>query len=307
MAKQRREDRDVDDDRLNKRVAPSPLIVARRAAAHAHSAAAFRSAMNRRRQRELCQLNQAFAAAVASRALPAAPAAGIDQPFDMLDDMNEYLRLSALIERKFGIAPYQVVVMGSNESNQLGLESRADSAGGNVGIPPTLISRLRSDIRMVQAGGVHSVALSTSGVPYSWGSDDEGTLGRESAEGTNTQAITPSKIVDFVRFDGVREDGRIVQIAAGDSTTLFLSLSGNVYQCGIYSALDIRNFSDIDGANGSPLGCNEKPVHVFQMPGKVLSIHSKGSVNAAIMEDFSVVTWGTYPRSLGAYIGVQWI
>jgi alpha-tubulin suppressor-like RCC1 family protein len=202
---------------------------------------------------------------------------------------DEYIRCSIIIDRSFDIPHLcKVVGMGNNESSQLGFEVTEN----NSNIPPTLIP-ICQPIRMVKAGGLHSVALSASGVPYSWGSNDDGTLGRPTTD--VSQETRPLPITGFVRsHDFVSEDDQIMQIALGDSHSLFLSLSGNVYQCGMYKDMDSGVFSDIDGRNGSPLGGNTKPVHVFQLSDTVTEIYAGGGYNAALLADHTIVTWGMY-------------
>jgi Regulator of chromosome condensation (RCC1) repeat len=250
----------------------------------------FAHEMNLRKRKEFKELNQAFAAFMENVQIPGVGSREEqeDIPLSVLDPSNEYLRVAAQIEGKYGGVPCEVVAMGSDEMFQLGLDPADASVLGTV--PPTLVSRLVPKVRMVAAGGLHSMALSVGGVPYSWGVNDDGTLGR-SAEDDAGQS-TPLPITGFVRRDGVKEDGQIIQIAAGASHNLFLSLSGAVYQCGMYKDTDSGKFSDMDGPTGTVEGCNFTPVHVFQMPGKVHSIHANQSVNAAILEDYSVVTWG---------------
>lgn len=250
---------------------------------------AFEQEMMRRKNDEFQDLNRNFAVAVRNFHIPAAPAD--DKPVSMLDLLNEYIRMALLIERRFGGVPCDVVAMGDDDMFQLGLDPDIKRDDDVMTVSPTLITRLGQTIRMVGAGGLHSLALSTTGVPYSWGVSDEGTLGRMADDDELAQK-TPLPIKGFVRIDGVKEDGQIVQISAGASHNLFLSMSGAVYQCGMYKDMDSGKFSDKDGPSGTTEGCNKKPMHVFQMPGKVRSICTNGSVNAALMEDSTVLTWG---------------
>jgi alpha-tubulin suppressor-like RCC1 family protein len=70
-----------------------------------------------------------------------------------------------------------------------------------------------------------------------------------------------------------------------------------------YKDVDSQHFSDLrppddDNQNdkgsgpGSVLGHRCEPVHVFQLPGRAKFIAAGGSINAAILEDDSLVTWG---------------
>ena len=190
---------------------------------------------------------------------------------------------------------FSVLGMGSDFCAQLAGIGGPDPED-EATFPPTLIP-VPEDIRIVCAGGLHSIALSSTGVPYTWGARENGALGRptdDENETGNVQERTPTPVTGFVRQDGTQEDGEIIQIAGGDCHSLFLSKSGAVYQCGFYRSHDGTRFKDMEHLQGSVLGSNVLPVHVFQMPGKAVAIYASGSVNAAILLDGSLVTWGTF-------------
>lgn len=248
------------------------------------SAIAFQNEMMRRREEEYGALKRLCMAALDNFRIPPAPVKN-GEVVSILHLHNEFTRLASEIERSFGGESCHVVAMGSNTFSQSGLDPDGDVEDA---VPPTLITS--PTFRMVATGGSHSLALSASGVPHSWGGDDEGSLGRMTNDGTDH---TPGTISGFVRHDGVVEDERIIQISAGAAYSLFLSISGNVYQCGMYQDMGSGKFSDMSGPSGTVEGGNDKPVQVL-MPGKgkVLNIYANGSFNAAMMEDFTVVTWG---------------
>ena len=199
--------------------------------------------------------------------------------------VNEYIRAESGIKRRYDFETNcDIVAMGNNELNQLGIHETSNEGE----YAPTKLN-LRNFHR-VSAGGALSVAL-RSGVPYSWGCSDEGMLGRTVE--AEWQASTPRTITGFETSEGVKEDGQVMAIAAGDSHILFLTAAGNVYQCGKYTDMEGAKFSDMNGLNGSVKGYNPKPVHV-KMPGKVLSIHTQANFNAAVMQNGTVVTWGKY-------------
>lgn len=79
--------------------------------------------------------------------------------------------------------------------------------------PPIHISKLL-------CGGMHTVALSSSGIPYSWGCNDDRALGRDGAE----EKVLPVTLA--IAVDG---------IAVGDSHSIFYSTKDSVaYMCGLY-------------------------------------------------------------------------
>ncbi|MBN3310910.1 RCC1 protein, partial [Amia calva] len=87
---------------------------------------------------------------------------------------------------------------------------------------PALVP-LPEPIVQAEAGGMHTVCLSASGTIYTFGCNDEGALGRDTAEeGSET---TPAK---------VELPEKVVQVSAGDSHTAALTEDGRVYIWGSF-------------------------------------------------------------------------
>jgi len=114
-----------------------------------------------------------------------------------------------------------------------------------------------------------------------------------------------------------RPEANIVQVFAGNTQSLALCSKGNEYTWGSFKEKDSgQNFreeppkddprptispgdmakvesGDEDIARLTvPLGKNNHPVHVTQMPQRVTAISSGGHINAAILQDNTLVTWG---------------
>lgn len=227
--------------------------------------------------------------------------------------MQEYLRVASIIDLAYDSTTHycgKVIGMGSNEGCQL-MPISVDDADDddnekefkpNSNIPPTIISFFKRDIRAVSAGGLHSMALSTNGTPYTWGNSSKGVLGTNAT----IQEGYPLAVSGFYTThpdpsNNICEDGQIHQIAAGDVHSLFLSINGNVYQCGAYIDGESNEFSDddskkvMDGDTKKEMpvfGFNQKPVHVYQLPKKAIAISASKGYNAAVLEDHSLFTWG---------------
>ncbi|CAL1611473.1 unnamed protein product [Knipowitschia caucasica] len=110
-----------------------------------------------------------------------------------------------------------VLVLGQGDVGQLGL-------GENVmeRKKPALVS-LPEPMVQVVAGGMHSVCLSEAGHVYTFGCNDEGALGRDTAEeGTETH---PAR---------VELGEKVVQVSAGDSHSAALTEDGLVYMWGSF-------------------------------------------------------------------------
>jgi hypothetical protein len=239
----------------------------------------------------------------------------------MCRGMNEYLREAQIIDLAYdSTTKYRgkVIGMGNNESSQLLPKIIADGdddAQKDVmlsNFSPTYISLLKVDIRAVSAGGLHSLALSTNGVPYSWGASDDGALGRIITETTgNNENVDlegqPAPVTGFyTAFPNQQncacEDGQIIHIAASETNSLFLSIQGNVYQCGAYISSDGKKFSVVSEkivgggttTTKTVFGINQKPAHVYQLPNKAIAISAGAESSAAILQDHTLVTWGKF-------------
>ena len=93
-------------------------------------------------------------------------------------------------------------------------EARAAFEAVPAGLrPPISICKL-------QCGGMHTVALSPAGVPYSWGCNDEKALGREGPE----EKALPVPLA--IAVDA---------ISVGGSHSIFYNTeTGDVFMCGLY-------------------------------------------------------------------------
>lgn len=222
---------------------------------------------------------------------------------------HEYRRRAQNIDLAYDItSPYcgKVIVMGNNENSQLMPISTTDDRVNNSNVPPTVNSLVKSEIRAVAAGGMHTMVLSTEGIPYAWGVNDKGALGRnvgkhEEEEGAPVAVTGFTTTFPSKDAEDICEDGMIHQIAAGVNSSLFLSIHGNVYMCGCYLDAEAHDFSDddsrkmVDAATKKKeavIGFNRTPVHVYQLPKKAVAIAAGGDYNAALLDDDTVVTWG---------------
>ncbi|KAL7491490.1 hypothetical protein ACHAWT_000821 [Skeletonema menzelii] len=241
---------------------------------------------------------------------------------------NRYITEAAKLARQYKRGHGDVAVCGSGECGQLGSgESILDSRKLKV-----LASLRNQDINQIAAGGLHNLALDENGKVYAWGCSDEGSLGvlepneegflpsvvtgffpsQYGPNGTNGLLDASGKLLPFEQ----RPEANIVQVFAGNTQSLAICSEGNVYSWGSMKDDEGRNFrepppkddprptispSDLAKVeNGDekleylkvPLGKNNHPVHLVQMPKRVTSISAGEHGNAALLEDHTIVTWG---------------
>jgi alpha-tubulin suppressor-like RCC1 family protein len=170
----------------------------------------------------------------------------------------------------------QVYAWGLNNQGQIG-----DGTSGTNRLSPISVDTtgaLNGKIIInIAAGAFHTIALSSSGQLYAWGSNDQGQIG----DGTNvTYRLSPVSIAT---------NGKVFSsVSAGAYYSMALSLSGQVYAWGN------NNYGQIgDGTYGTNR-LSPVPVDVSGvLNGKRISAIGCGLYHAtAVSSTGSVYTWG---------------
>jgi alpha-tubulin suppressor-like RCC1 family protein len=122
----------------------------------------------------------------------------------------------------------QLYGFGANASGELGRTPPA-----NVLEPsptPALITVPGVTFTQVSAGGEHVLAISSTGVLYSFGEDRYGQLGYETAKNIETNQHIPNPTPTPVTLPGAT--GTVTQVAAGLEFSLALTSTGQLYAFG---------------------------------------------------------------------------
>eukprot|EP00088_Acartia_fossae_P007766 TRINITY_DN13641_c0_g1_i1.p1 TRINITY_DN13641_c0_g1~~TRINITY_DN13641_c0_g1_i1.p1 ORF type:complete len:441 (+),score=87.17 TRINITY_DN13641_c0_g1_i1:57-1379(+) len=160
-----------------------------------------------------------------------------------------------------------VLTLGQGDTGQLGLGEDIMEKQR-----PGLITDIKDAVDVV-AGGMHTVVLTKEGEVYTFGCNDEGSLGRLVEE--EEECFVPGK---------VQLDGKIVQISAGDSHTVALTDDGRVFAWG--------TFRDSSGPIGlTENGIQKTPLRILSDYG-VTKISSGSDHIAALTQDGDVLTLG---------------
>ena len=203
--------------------------------------------------------------------------------------VEAYLAAAYMINQRFGTDTGTVVSWGSNDTHQLGwVQPEGDDTTDTY--LPTIVESLRTQkIKQVRCGGVHGVALSVAGTPWTWGANDDFACGRE-----DQNDAPPKPVTGFMSFDGKNEDGTILKVTAGASFSLYLTVEGNVYTTGMYKEKDSAKFKMPSNATESITEAHNKTPQQIEFPSKVKDIFSGENFAVAILDDGhdTLLTWG---------------
>ena len=135
-----------------------------------------------------------------------------------------------------------LLTVGQGDTGQLGLGEDVMEK-----TRPGLVEQIKDAVDAV-AGGMHTAVLDSNGKVWTFGCNDEGSLGREVVE--EEECFLPG-VVDMV-------EGKVVMLSAGDSHTAALTEEGNVWVWG--------TFRDSSGPIGlvENMKMEKKPVKVLE-------------------------------------------
>ena len=233
--------------------------------------------------------------------------------------------LRTFYRRKGGV----VLACGSNDCGQSGHGRDSDGAPIEPAEGLAVVKQLRNvDIRYVASGGIHSLAVSSSGRVFTCGCNDDGALGRPTKDGHLSKfqgAVTIGENSDLLcakvqpEFDfhevcwlqnasassvprSVSHPRvHVVQVAGGDCHSIALGLDGSVWTWGAYKDKDNKAFYNTGSAD-TCFGHTQYYPNLVDFSGllggdvmdsqRAVEIACGSSFNVARMRDGSVVTWG---------------
>lgn len=213
-------------------------------------------------------LNSAFASWALAQ-LEKAPGTAI------LEAARDYVAYATDLEAQFLTAHTDVLSFGSGDCGQLahGLESERDTI---VGSPRRILSLRDKKVRVVACGGLHNISCTADGQCYTWGCNDEGSLGRGGDEAAPC-AVDVGAVV--------------VSVAAGDTQSFAVTQTGDVFGWGCYKDKEGKQWFDVSAKNDKPRRKQTTPMLV---PGldKVVTVRCGAAFNVALLDDGAAVTWG---------------
>ena len=117
----------------------------------------------------------------------------------------------------------QAMTFGTGDFGILGLGDDVDESY----LPRTVGALAEVGVTQMVCGGMHTLALTSAGVVYSWGINDEGALGRVANKDVEGSEETPGEVP-------IASGSTVLKVTAGDSHSIALCADGCVYGWGTY-------------------------------------------------------------------------
>jgi alpha-tubulin suppressor-like RCC1 family protein len=142
----------------------------------------------------------------------------------------------------------QLYAFGSNFVGQLGLAANVETVKANPTPSPVGLPGVTGPVTEIAAGAAHSLALTSTGQLYAFGSNTYGQLGIA----TNSETGKPNPTPALVSLPGA--SGPVTQIAAGGYHSFALTATGQLYAFGLnlYGELGSTTNIETTKANATP-------------------------------------------------------
>eukprot|EP00903_Cladosiphon_okamuranus_P016988 g15658.t1 len=208
-----------------------------------------------------------------------------DGEADLTFMVADYLSYSTRVRQTFLADHGQVHMCGNGDCGQLGFGTE-EMRDMEVKAPRLLPGLAKHRVVTVACGGIANAALTESGRVFTWGSSDDGGLGRPG--GPDAPEQFPGEVREGL------EGATIVALASGDCQTMALDISGRVYGWGCYKDKEGKQWFQPPPGNGSKAckGASKSPVVISGLPSDVVEIKCGASFCVALTSKGDVLSWG---------------
>jgi hypothetical protein len=220
--------------------------------------------------------------------------------FRLLQEMNELNRVYGTNNKNDFVDQY-LIGMGSNDAWQCGVTAeQSEKLNVSGSRNDTLLVHVESfrNARRIAAGGESSAVLA-DGIPYVFG-------GQDVLVDQNATSYEPVPLADVKYFPDqgstlTEEIISMADMAVGDAHMLLLTVDGQVYSTGFYKDNDSGHFIDTGDNNKYNEKAPDLTLCAFHRVTsldlyhqKVVKIFAGECLSAAILQDGTLVTWGTF-------------
>eukprot|EP00904_Undaria_pinnatifida_P013833 jgi/Undpi1/9580/HiC_scaffold_27.g12036.m1 len=208
-----------------------------------------------------------------------------DPQSDLTYMIADYISYSTRIRRSFLADPGQVYMCGNGDCGQLGFGTE-EFSDMEIKAPRPLPTLSRQKVITVACGGISTMALTESGRVFTWGSSDDGGIGRPGGDDAPEQL--PGQVTTGL------EGTTIIGIASGDCQMLALDLSGKVYGWGCYKDKEGKQWfqAPLGQEAKACKGAAKSPVMISGLPPDVVEVKCGASFCLALTAKGEVFSWG---------------
>ncbi|CAM9177019.1 unnamed protein product [Ectocarpus sp. 12 AP-2014] len=208
-----------------------------------------------------------------------------DGDTDLTYMVADYLSYSARVHQTFFADHGQVYMCGNGDCGQLGFGTE-EMRDMDVKVPRLLPGLSKHRVTAVTCGGIATAALTESGRVFTWGSSDDGGIGRLS--GPDAPEQFPGEVKEGL------EGATIIGLASGDCQTIALDLSGKVYGWGCFKDKEGKQWFQAPADKGSKAckGAAKRPIVISGLPPHVADIKCGNSFCLALTMTGEVLSWG---------------
>jgi hypothetical protein len=151
----------------------------------------------------------------------------------------------------------QLFGFGANRYGQLGNATHNRSSEPNAAPTQVTLPGELGPVTQIAAGFDHSLALTSSSQLYAFGANGSGQLGNATNNKTSEPNPTPTRVTLL------GEVGPVVQIAAGESHSLALTSSGQLY------AFGANGYGELGNATNNKSGAPNPTPQLVTLPGEL--------------------------------------
>ncbi|CAN0338849.1 unnamed protein product [Pylaiella littoralis] len=208
-----------------------------------------------------------------------------DAEADLTFMVADYLSYSTRVRQTFLADHGQVHMCGNGDCGQLGFGTE-EMRDMEVKAPRLLPGLSKHRVITVACGGIANAALTESGGVFTWGSSDDGGLGRPG--GPDAPEQFPGEVTEGL------EGATIVALASGDCQTIALDISGRVYGWGCYKDKEGKQWFQppAGAASKACKGACKSPVVISGLPSDVVEVKCGASFCLALTSKGGVFSWG---------------
>ena len=198
--------------------------------------------------------------------------------------VQDYRDYVAALKRRYLGDSGQVLTFGSGDCGQLahGIDEDRDLM---VKFPRKVLSLADKHVIGISCGGLHNAVFTSSGAVYTWGCNDDGSLGRDGVEHEALRVTT-----------GGLENEVVVGVACGDGQTMCVTVKGVVYGWGCFKDKEGKKFFNPspDDPKAKVKKQQDTPIVISGLPkdSKVLELACGSAHNLALCANGSVYSWG---------------